>query len=151
MIKIDGRDREAVVALETQFSRFGDYGPQLKITEEMIRTYADESGDFNPRHIKDGIAHGDLLLQKLPLLRPSPLFQLIYVEDPFKMRAEQNFPHVVLVGDTIYGRERVSRVFYKKQRFLLTFEYEVRVSNYEDKIALKGTVTLRYPLESNCE
>jgi len=152
MIIIDGRDKSAVKALANQFGAFDQWGPHLTITTEMILRYADESGDHNPPHVDRTVrnplvAHGRLLLQKLPLLRPEPLFSFSHVQWPYEVEGEHRLTNVVLEGDTIHARERVAEVFYKEKRFRITYQYVVHVATCMEALALKGAVTLLYYLQ----
>jgi acyl dehydratase len=151
---VDVHDHDVVKTLVSE--QFGLWGPKIHIDKKEVQRFAEASGDFNPLHLDDeiaatgpfgqAVAHGGLIVQKLPLLRPKPVFQLTGVGDPVRMRSVQEYVAPVPVGSWVRARERVKQVrcaeMLNKKAWMLMIAYEVEV--VEGSIALAGTELLAY-------
>ncbi len=117
---------------------------EVTVTEEMVRAYAELTGDYNPLHFdadfaartrferlmaQGGIATGLLhALVAMDLPGPGSVF----------MKQSWSFPRPVYIGDTIRARVTVTAV--RERRGIA--ELDVVVANQDEETVLRGEATV---------
>ena len=122
---------------------FGDFGPTIEVTQEMINTYADLSGDRQWIHVDveraqvespfgGPIAHGFLTLSLLPRLLPTTSMKVIGHASAVNYGAESlRFLSPVPSGSKLHARCRPAKVESKSGGTLVTTEWDIRVVGAE--------------------
>jgi acyl dehydratase len=117
---------------------------QMTVTADMVRAYADITGDRNPLHFDEVFASrtrfGRLIAQGG--LATGLLHALVAMDLPGPgsvfVRQEWSFPRPVYIGDTITARATVTSA--RPTRHL--YEMEFAVTNQEGDEVLRGTATV---------
>lgn len=137
---------------------FGPWGPELEVTQPMIQTFADLTGDHQWIHVdverarKESpyggpIAHGFLTLSLMPRLRSQPTWRIVGYGSAANYGADGlRFIAPVPVGSRIHARSRLARVEQRPSGTLVLSVTEVRVVG-ADKPALtwEGLILYRAP------
>lgn len=113
---------------------------ELAVDEEMVRTYAEITGDYNPLHFDAEFAaktrFGRLMAQGG--IATGLLHALVGMEMPGPgsvfMRQNWSFPAPVYIGDTLRAEATVKSVRAKRNMAELEFE----VKNQDGTIVLNG-------------
>ncbi|HVU71428.1 MAG TPA: MaoC family dehydratase [Mycobacteriales bacterium] len=120
-------------------SEFGDYGDQLTVTQEMIREFADLTGDQQWIHVDveraqrespfgGPIAHGFLTLSLLPKIAVRPVELTGYASATNYGSDSLRFLAPVPAGSTVHARARlVEAVARPSGGTVVTTEHEVSV------------------------
>jgi acyl dehydratase len=142
---------EAVVTDE-----FGAWGPELMVTMDMIRTFADLSGDHQWIHVDvdrakqespfgDVIAHGFLTLMLFPRLEV-PRVRITGYGSAVNYGIDRlRFLAPVLVGARMRGRSRLAAVAARAYGTLVTTEFEARAGEAEKPAILYTGQALYLP------
>lgn len=140
-------DAEAVQALVSD--DFGDWGPEVEITQAMIDGFADLTGDHQWIHVdldraKDGpfggtIAHGFLTLSLLPALLDGALPVTGFASAVNYGADSLRFESPVPAGSRIHARSRVVGAEVRRSGTLLRTEIAIHVVGAE-KPSLRYTM-----------
>jgi len=126
----------------TASEEFGDWGPEVVVTQEMVNDFAELTGDRQWIHIDverckaespfgGPIAHGFLTVSLLPVLNPGGVSlggvknAVNYGSDGFRFLAP------VPVGSTLHARGRLVEAVAHKKGTLLTNEIAIHVKDNE--------------------
>jgi acyl dehydratase len=145
-----------VEALRAQISEaFGDWGPEVDVTQDMINKFADLTGDHQWIHVDEErakrespfghtIAHGFLTLSLIPVLRPRTAFQIVGYGNATNYGADKlRFVSPVPAGAKIHARMRLAAVEAKPKGTQVTQELAVHVVG-SDRPALTYTMLVLY-------
>ena len=117
---------------------------RLTITPEMVRAYADLTGDRNPLHFDEAFAaktrFGRLIAQGG--LTTGLLHALVAMDLPGPgsvfVSQDWSFPKPVYIGDTITAVGTVKSA--RESRGLYRMEFEI--ANQDDEVVLRGEATV---------
>jgi acyl dehydratase len=117
---------------------------ELAVTSEIVRAYAEITGDYNPLHFDEEFASrtrfGRLMAQGG--IATGLLHALVAMQVPGPgsvfMRQSWTFPRPVYIGDTIRAEATVKSV--RERRSMA--ELEFTVTNQDGETVLKGEATL---------
>ena len=117
---------------------------ELSVTEAMVKSYAEITGDYNPLHFDEGFAgktrFGGLIAQGG--ITTGLLHALVAMDLPGPgsvfMRQSWSFPRPVYIGDTI--RAEVTAKAVQQRRGIVKLQVEVRTQDGET--ALRGEATV---------
>lgn len=150
-VRFDDIDRlQALVSEE-----FGDWGPEIEVTQDMIHRFADLTGDHQWIHVdverarrespfKQTIAHGFLTLSLVPVLRPKAQFQIVGYGNATNYGADKlRFVSPVPAGAKVQARSRLVAVEAKPKGTQVTSELAVHVAG-SDRPALLYTMLVLY-------
>ncbi len=133
-------DIDGINALATE--EFGDWGPELEVTQDMINTFADVTGDHQWIHIDieratagpfgGPIAHGFLTLSLLPSLAGTLDYSLTGVANAVNYGAESlRFLAPVPAGSSVHARSRLVEARARKTGTLVVSENAIHVVGNE--------------------
>ena len=134
---------------------FGDWGPEVPVTQEMINQFADLTGDHQWIHVdverckrespfKGPIAHGFLTLSLIPGLRPKQNFKIIGYSNATNYGADKlRFVSPVPAGAKVHARSRLVAADPKPKGTQITQEIAVHVVG-NDRPALTYTMLVLY-------
>jgi len=134
---------------------FGDWGPEIEVTQDMINRFADLTGDHQWIHVdverarrespfKQTIAHGFLTLSLVPVLRPKAQYQLVGYGNATNYGADKlRFISPVPAGAKIRARSRLVAAEAKPKGTQVTSELAVHVAG-NDRPALLYTMLVLY-------
>lgn len=145
-----------IAKLQTLVSEeFGEWGPEIEVTQEMINQFADLTGDHQWIHVdverakrespfKRPIAHGFLTLSLVPTLRPKAGYQLVGYGNATNYGADKlRFVSPVPAGVKIHARSRLVAAEAKPKGTQVTTELAVHVVG-NDRPALLYTMLVLY-------
>src|SRR5690606_13652301 len=101
---------------------FGQWGPELEVTQDMINRFADLTGDHQWIHVdverakrespfKTTIAHGFLTLSLLPALRPAADYRIVGYGNATNYGSDKlRFVSPVPAGSKVHARSRLVAV-----------------------------------------
>ncbi len=118
-----------------------------KFTDEMVRVFADISGDSNPIHIDDDYAAHTVFGRRIVHgMFTASLISAILANDlpgPGTIYLSQNlkFTQPVFIGDTITATVTVAR--YREERRLVTFD--TVCENQDGETVIKGEAVVMAP------
>jgi acyl dehydratase len=129
-------DVEAINALATE--EFGEWGPSVEVTQDMINTFADVTGDHQWIHIDidkanagpfgGPIAHGFLTLSLLPALASDPGFEMSGAGNAVNYGADSlRFLAPVPAGSKVHARSRLVEARERKTGTLVITENAIHV------------------------
>ena len=139
---------------------FGDFGQEVEISQHMIQTFADLTGDQQWIHVDverakaespfgGPIAHGFLTLSMLPSVRPGNTFSVTGFGNATNYGSDGlRFLSPVPSGSTIHARARLCDVKGKKHGTLLTTEIAVHVKGDDRPGLLYKSLILYTPRRS---
>jgi acyl dehydratase len=134
---------------------FGDWGPELQVTQDMINRFADLTGDHQWIHVdverakRDSpfgqtIAHGFLTLSLIPALRAATAYQIAGYGNVTNYGADKlRFVSPVPAGGKVHARARLVAVDAKPKGTQVTHEINVHVVG-SDRPALIYVMQLLY-------
>jgi len=134
---------------------FGNWGPEVAVTQDMINKFADLTGDHQWIHVdverakrespfRQTIAHGFLTLSLIPILRAGADHQIVGHGSATNYGAEKlRFVSPVPAGARIHARSRLVAVEAKPKGTQLTQEINVHVLG-NDKPALIYVMLVLY-------
>lgn len=134
---------------------FGEWGPEVEVTQEMINKFAELTGDHQWIHVdverakrespfRQTIAHGFLTLSLIPVLRPRTAFQVVGFGNATNYGADKlRFVSPVPAGAKIHARMRLVAVEAKPKGTQVTQEINVHVAG-SDKPALIYVMMVLY-------
>jgi acyl dehydratase len=134
---------------------FGGWGPEVEITQAMINTFAELTGDHQWIHVdveraqrespfKQTIAHGFLTLSLIPVLRPRSEFQITGYGNATNYGADKlRFVSPVPAGAKVHARSRLVAVEPKPKGTQVTQEIQIGVVG-SDRPALTYTMLVLY-------
>jgi acyl dehydratase len=134
---------------------FGPWGPEVSVTQELINSFADVTGDHQWIHtdvdrarrespFKGTIAHGFLVLSLVPALRARLDYTLIGYGNMTNYGADKlRFVSPVPAGSAVHARSRLLAVEAKPKGTQLTHETAVHVVG-SDRPALLYTMLVLY-------
>jgi len=152
MAEVQFDDIDGINALVSE--EFGDWGPEIVVTQEMINGFAELTGDTQWIHVdverakKESpfggpVAHGFLTLSLLPGMQRSSL-KVTGQGSTINYGAKSlRFLAPVPAGATLHSRSRISAVEAKPKGTLLTTDIEVTVVGAE-KPSLLYSMQLMY-------
>jgi acyl dehydratase len=127
---------------------YGDWGPEVEVTQDKIDAFADLTGDHQWIHIDveraksqspfgGPIAHGFLTLSLLPFLSPRSGYRLIGHGNATNYGADGlRFLSPVAAGSSVHARSRLVNVEGKPKGTLLSNETAVHVVGNDERPAL---------------
>jgi acyl dehydratase len=136
---------------------FGPWGEQVTVTQEMINTFADLTGDHQWIHVdverarrespfKQTIAHGFLTLSLLPVLRAGADYQITGYGNATNYGADKlRFVSPVPAGAAIHARSRLVAVEAKPKGTQVTQEINVHVVGSERPALIYVMLVLYHP------
>lgn len=143
-------------ALEAQVSdSFEPWGPLLRVTQSLIDSFAELTGDQQWIHVDveraerespfgGTVAHGFLTLSLLPRLQSPPQWRVVGYRSAANYGIEGlRFLAPVPAGSAIHLRKRLAGVEARSSGTLLVWDYEVAAQNAE-KAALVFQLKLLY-------
>jgi len=132
---------------------FGEFGPELPVTQEMIDRFADLTGDQQWIHVDverakrespfgGPVAHGFLTLSLVPALRPGRRFAVAGYGSAINYGSEGfRFLAPVPAGSSVHARSRLAAAVAKPKGTLVTTETAVHVvGNQRPSLLYKGLV-----------
>lgn len=134
---------------------FGDWGPEVAVSQEMIDQFADLTGDDNWLHTDPErcarespygrpIAHGLLVLSLIPRLRTPMNFEVTGFSVMVNYGSDRlRFTGAVPAGSLIHGRCRLKQVRRTGPATLINLENQVHVVG-EDSPAMIYELLIRY-------
>lgn len=134
---------------------FGEWGPEIEVTQDMINRFADLTGDHQWIHVdveraqrespfKRTIAHGFLTLSLVPVLRPKSAYQIVGYGNATNYGADKlRFISPVPAGSKLQARSRLVAVEAKPKGTQVTSELAVHVVG-SDRPALLYTMLVLY-------
>ncbi len=117
---------------------------ELTVTHEMVRAYAEVTGDYNPLHFDEEFAARTRFKRLMAQggIATGLLHALVAMDMPGAgsvfMRQSWSFPRPVYIGDTIRARAIVKSV--RERRGIA--ELEFTVSNQNGEVVLEGEATI---------
>ena len=145
-------DLDALQALASE--EFGDFGPRIEVTQQMIDAFAELTGDHQWIHVDvdratrespfgGPIAHGFLTLSLLPRRTSEASRWVTGHTNAVNYGAESlRFLSPVPAGAKLHARNRVVRAEAKPGGTLLTVEWDIRVVDAEKPAVLYRMQTL---------
>lgn len=136
---------------------FGEWGPEVEVTQDMINRFADLTGDHQWIHVdveraqrespfKRTIAHGFLTLSLVPALRPKSAYQIVGYGNATNYGADKlRFVSPVPAGSKIQARSRLVAVEAKPKGTQVTSELAVHVAGSERPALLYTMLVLYHP------
>lgn len=131
-------------ALEAQVTEeYGDYGPPMTVTQDMINQFAELTGDRQWIHVdverakKESpfggpIAHGFLTLSLLPKLRSADAYRVVGYGNAVNYGANKlRFLAPVPAGAQIKSRSRLKSVEAKPKGTMVANEIEVGIEGHK--------------------
>jgi acyl dehydratase len=147
-----------VEALRSKISdEWGPWGPDVRVTQEMIDRFADLTGDHQWIHVdverakKESpfggtIAHGFLTLSLLPVLRSGSDHKIVGYGNATNYGADKlRFVSPVPAGAEIHARSRLVGVERKPKGTQITTEIAVHVVGQERPALLYTMLVLYHP------
>lgn len=147
-----------IAGLESQISEeFGEWGPEIEITQDMINKFADLTGDHQWIHIDverakrespfgAPIAHGFLTLSLMPVLRPRSSYSIVGYGNATNYGADKlRFVSPVPAGSKVHGRSRLVAVEAKPKGTQVTSELAVHVVGNDRPAILYTMLVLYHP------
>jgi acyl dehydratase len=142
---IDGINAEAS-------EEFGDWGPEVEVTQDKINEFAELTGDHQWIHVDiekanagpfgGPIAHGFLTLSLLPAIAPQSV-ELEGIAGAINYGADKlRFLAPVPAGSTVHARGRVVKAEQKSSGTLVTTEVAVHVVDVEKPSVLYQMLVL---------
>ncbi len=134
---------------------FGNWGPEIEVTQDMINQFAELTGDRQWIHVdvdrakrespfRQTIAHGFLTLSLVPVLRSGADYQIVGHGSATNYGADKlRFVSPVPAGAKIHARSRLVAVEAKPKGTQLTQEINVHVIG-SDKPALIYVMLVLY-------
>jgi acyl dehydratase len=133
-------DIEALNAMASD--SFGDWGPEVEVTQELINGFADLTGDHQWIHVDveravaespfgGPVAHGFLTLSLLPMLAVQPVKVKNHRSGTNYGADKLRFLSPVVAGSHIHARSRVCRADSHRRGTLITAEVDVSVVGVE--------------------
>jgi acyl dehydratase len=134
---------------------FGEWGPELEVTQDMINKFADLTGDHQWIHVdverakrespfKQTIAHGFLTLSLIPVLRARASYHVVGYGNATNYGADKlRFVSPVSAGAKVHARSRLAGVEAKPKGTQMTTEIAVHVVGSE-RPALTYTMLVLY-------
>jgi acyl dehydratase len=134
---------------------FGDWGPEVEVSQDMINKFADLTGDHQWIHVdverakrespfKTTIAHGFLTLSLLPVLRSGSSFRITGYGNATNYGADKlRFVSPVPAGSKVHAHSRLVAVDPKPKGTQVTQEIAVHVVG-SDRPALLYTMLVLY-------
>jgi hypothetical protein len=134
---------------------FGPWGPEIRVTQEMINRFAELTGDHQWIHVdverakrespfKGTIAHGFLVLSLLPVLRAGADYTIIGFGNATNYGADKlRFASPVPAGSVIHARSRLVGVDARPKGTQVTQEIAVHVVG-NDRPAILYTMLVLY-------
>lgn len=132
---------------------FGEWGPEVELTQDMVNQFAELTGDHQWIHIDvercerespfgGPIVHGFFTLSLLPQVMPKPPYQVTGVKNGVNYGSDGfRFLAPVPVGSTVHARSRVVSAEAHKKGTLLTTETAIHAKGSEVPALLyKGKV-----------
>ena len=155
MPEIDVRDVDAIAALVSD--EFGEWGPTVTITQEMVDQFADATGDHQWIHVDverserespfgRTIVHGFFTLALIPSLTPPPVFTPVGVKNALNYGSDGfRFIAPVPVGESVHARSRLRSAEAHRAGTLVTTETVVEVVGAErPSLSYLGKVLYQY-------
>ena len=139
---------------------FGDWGPEIELSQEKINQFAELTGDHQWIHIdverakKESpfgapIAHGFLTLALLPALHPPTGVRLVGFGNATNYGADGlRFLSPVPAGSKVHARSRVKKVEARPKGTLLTAETAVHVVGSDRPALIYQGLTMYNPKPS---
>lgn len=135
---------------------FGEWGPELTITQDIIEEFADLTGDRQWIHVdveraRSGpfggtIAHGLLTLAIAPRVRPPATFQIVGHGATLNYGSDRlRFVEPVRAGDAIHSKSRVADVQSHPRGTRITLEIAIHVVGKDRPSLSFYAVTLHTP------
>jgi len=136
---------------------FGPWGPEITVTQEMINSFADLTGDHQWIHVDverarrespfgGPIAHGFLTLSLLPALHASAGFRVVGFGNATNYGADRlRFVSPVPAGSAVHARARLVAVDARPKGTQLTQEVAVHVVGGERPALLYTMLVLYHP------
>lgn len=136
---------------------YGEWGPEVEVTQEMIQRFADLTGDHQWIHVDverarrespfgGPIAHGFLTLSLLPRLRATPGFRIVGFGNATNYGADRlRFISPVPAGSRIHARSRLVAVEPRPAGTLVTTDIAVHVVGQERPALLYRMLVLYHP------
>ena len=134
---------------------FGEWGPDVAVTQEMINKFAELTGDHQWIHVdverakregpfKTTIAHGFLTLSLLPVLRAASDHKVVGYGNATNYGSDKlRFVSPVPAGSKVHARARLVAVEPKPKGTQITQEIAVHVVG-SDRPALTYTMLVLY-------
>ena len=138
---------------------FGEWGPELEITQELIDDFAELTGDHQWIHVdvdraRSGpfgttIAHGLLTLSISPRLRPPATFTLVGNGATLNYGSDRlRYVEPIRAGDRIHEHTRIADVQAHAKGTRVTLEIAIHVVGKERPSLAFFPVTLYTPPEA---
>jgi acyl dehydratase len=136
---------------------FGPFGPEVQVTQEMINTFADLTGDHQWIHVdvdrckrespfKQPIAHGFLTLSLIPVLRAVTDYQVAGYGNATNYGADKlRFTAPVPAGAKVHARSRLVAVEKKPAGTQVTTEIHMHVVGQERPALIYQMLVLYHP------
>ncbi|MDZ7791722.1 MAG: MaoC family dehydratase [Xanthomonadales bacterium] len=153
MTEIDINDVDAINQAATQ--EFGDWGPEVLVTQDMVDQFADLTGDRQWIHVDvercerespfgGPIAHGFLTLALMPQVMPPATFTPTGVKNAVNYGSDGfRFLAPVPVGSSLHARTRLCGAESHRAGTLVTTETAIHVVG-NDKPSLRYTGKILY-------
>jgi acyl dehydratase len=137
--------------------QFGNWGPEVEITQEMINAFAELTGDHQWIHVdverskrespfRQTIAHGFLTLSLIPALRAEADYQLVGYGSATNYGADKlRFVSPVPAGAKVHARSRLVAVERKPKGTQLTQEVNVHVVGNDRPALIYVMLVLYHP------
>jgi acyl dehydratase len=137
--------------------QFGNWGPEVEITQEMINAFAELTGDHQWIHVdverskrespfRQTIAHGFLTLSLIPVLRAEADYQLVGYGSATNYGADKlRFVSPVPAGAKVHARSRLVAVERKPKGTQLTQEVNVHVVGNDRPALIYVMLVLYHP------
>ena len=133
-------DIDGINALATD--EFGEFGPAMEVTQEMINTFAEVTGDHQWIHVDiekanagpfgGPIAHGFLTLSLVASLRSGDTFKITGITNAVNYGADKlRFMAPVPAGASLHARTRILSAEAKGTGTLLKTETAIHVVDAE--------------------
>lgn len=136
---------------------YGDWGPEIQVTQKMIDAFADLTGDHQWIHVdperakrespfKTTIAHGFLTLSLLPALRAAGGFRIVGYGNATNYGSDKlRFVSPVPAGSAVRARARLVAVEAKPKGTQVTQEVAVHVVGSDRPALLYNMLVLYHP------
>ncbi len=117
---------------------------ELSVTPEMVRAYAEITGDYNPLHFDEDFVAGTRFERLMAQggIATGLLHALVAMDMPGPgsvfLRQRWSFPRPVYIGDTIRARAEVTAARPRRSMFELAIE----VTNQHGETVLEGEATV---------
>jgi acyl dehydratase len=136
---------------------FGPWGPEVRVTQEMINGFAELTGDHQWIHVdverarrespfKGTIAHGFLVLSLLPVLRAAADYKIVGFGNATNYGADKlRFASPVPAGAAVHARSRLVAAEARPKGTQVTQEIAVHVVGSERPALLYTMLVLYQP------